>query len=110
MSSNLSGLTALDAQIDGVAAGLREIGARLETIKATAAAIHSDAARQVQTLKETLELRNERGDLDRILSLKEAAKLRGVSVDTLKRTDSDKILQLSEARQGMRVRDALLKS
>jgi len=40
-----SGLTALDAQIEGAAAGLREIGARLEAIKATATTIHRDASR-----------------------------------------------------------------
>ena len=43
-----SGLAALDAQIEGAAAGLREIGARLEAIKATATTIHSDAAHELQ--------------------------------------------------------------
>jgi hypothetical protein len=104
-----SGLAALDAQIEGVAAGLREIGTRLELIKATAQTIHSDANREIKALRETLEHHNERDDLDRIAPLKEAAKLRGVSEDTLRRTDPDKILRLSDARYGMRVRDALLK-
>jgi hypothetical protein len=103
-----SGLAALDAQIEGVAAGLREIGARLELIKATATAIHSDAAHKLQALTETLEHRSERDDLDRILPLKEAAKRRGVSVDTLRRTDRDKFVRLSDARFGMRLRDVLL--
>ena len=48
-----SGLAALDAQIEGVAAGLREIGARLEVIKATAAGIHSDAAHKLALLAHT---------------------------------------------------------
>jgi hypothetical protein len=103
-----SGLAALDAQIEGAAAGLREIGARLEAIKATATTIHSDAAHELQALKQTLDHRNERDDLDRILPLKEAAKRRGVSVDTLRRTDRDKFVQLSQARFGMRLRDVLL--
>lgn len=111
MSSNpvRGGLAALDAQIESAAAGLREIGARLETIKVTAAAIHDDATRDLQTLRETLEHHNERDDLDRIVSIKEAAKLRGVSVWTLNRTDREKFIRLSDARFGMRVRDALLK-
>jgi len=108
MSSNPSGLTALDSQIDSVAAGLREIGARLEVIKTTAAAIHSDAVRELRTLRETLEQRNESDDLDRILPIKEAAKLCGVSADTLFRNHRDKFVQLSERRFGMRKRDALM--
>ncbi len=47
-------------------------------------------------------------DLNRILALTEAAHLRGVSEDTLKRTDPDKVLQLSPRRLGMRVKDALM--
>ena len=103
-----SGLAALDAQVEGVAAGLREIGARLETIKATAAAIHGGAAHELQALKQTLEHRNKRDDLDRIIPLKEAADLRGVSVYTLRRRDRDKFVQLSDARFGMRLRDVLM--
>jgi hypothetical protein len=47
---------------------------------------------------------------ERIVSLAEAARLRGVSEDTLRRHNSDKIIQLSPRRQGMRVRDALAKT
>jgi hypothetical protein len=47
-------------------------------------------------------------ELQRIAPLQEAARLAGVSIDTLKRRHRDKILQLSERRQGMRVRDALM--
>ena len=63
---------------------------------------------ELEALKQTLNHRNERDDLDRILPLKEAAKRRGVSVDTLRRTDRDKFVQLSQARFGMRLRDVLL--
>jgi hypothetical protein len=47
-------------------------------------------------------------ELERIASLSEAAHLRGVSVDTLTRTDSDKILELGKRRKGMRVKVALM--
>jgi hypothetical protein len=106
--SHKTGLAVLDAQIESAAAGLREIGACLQTIKATAAAMHTDATRELVVLKQTLAHHSERDDLDRIVSLKEAAKLRGVSVDTLRRTDRDKFVRLSDARFGMRVRDALM--
>ncbi len=46
-------------------------------------------------------------ELRRVVSLAEAAKLRGVSIDTLKRTQRDKIIRLSPRRLGMRVGDAL---
>jgi hypothetical protein len=46
-------------------------------------------------------------ELERIVSLDEAARLRGVSADTLRRHDRDKFIQLSPRRLGMRVRDAL---
>jgi hypothetical protein len=45
---------------------------------------------------------------ERIAPLAEAARLRGVSVDTLLRTDREKIIQLGPRRRGMRVKDALL--
>lgn len=44
---------------------------------------------------------------ERIVSLPEAARLRGCSIDTLKRNDANKIIRLSPRRVGMRVRDAL---
>jgi hypothetical protein len=47
-------------------------------------------------------------ELDRIITLPQAAELRGTSVDTLKRRCRDKIIQLSPRRLGMRLRDALL--
>ena len=46
-------------------------------------------------------------DPRRIVSLAEAAGLRGVSVDTLKRNEPEKILKLSKRRLGMRLGDAL---
>jgi hypothetical protein len=43
----------------------------------------------------------------RAISLQEAARLKGISVDTLKRYYRDKFIQLSPRRLGMRVGDAL---
>ena len=45
---------------------------------------------------------------ERIVPLKEAARLAGCSADTLKRNCRDKIIQISDRRIGMRVRDALM--
>jgi hypothetical protein len=47
-------------------------------------------------------------ELQRIVDLKEASRLSGMSIDTLKRRHSNKILDLSPRRRGMRVRDALM--
>jgi hypothetical protein len=47
-------------------------------------------------------------ELQRIAPLSEAARLSGISKDSLQRHHADKILQLSPRRLGMRVRDALL--
>jgi hypothetical protein len=44
---------------------------------------------------------------ERIVSLVESARLNGISIDTLKRRHSDKILRLSTGRLGMRLKDAL---
>jgi hypothetical protein len=46
-------------------------------------------------------------EMQRVVSLAEASRLRAVSIDTLKRTQRDKILRLSPRRLGMRVFDAL---
>jgi hypothetical protein len=46
-------------------------------------------------------------EMERIVPLKEAARLAGCSADTLKRNHRDKIVQISDRRIGMRVRDAL---
>ena len=43
----------------------------------------------------------------RIVSMREAARLSGLSAETLRRHHRDKVLQLSPRRQGMRLRDAL---
>jgi hypothetical protein len=48
--------------------------------------------------------------LSRVVTLREAAQLAGVSEDTLRRRRREKILRLSPRRLGMRVRDALLLS
>ena len=47
-------------------------------------------------------------ELNRIVSLDEAAHLRGTSPDTLERNEPDKIIALSPRRKGMRVKHALL--
>ena len=49
-------------------------------------------------------------ELQRIVSLQEAARLSAMSPDTLKRRHADKIITLSPRRLGMRVRDALMLS
>jgi hypothetical protein len=53
-----------------------------------------------------IELRPEL-ELDRIISLPQAAEMRGVSVDTLKRRNPEIIVRLSPRRVGVRVRDVL---
>lgn len=47
-------------------------------------------------------------ELERIVSLQEAARLRNISLDTLRRRHRDQIIQISPRRQGMRLRDALM--
>jgi hypothetical protein len=46
-------------------------------------------------------------ELHRIVDLREAVRLSGMSLDTLKRRHADKIIELSPRRRGMRVCDAL---
>jgi excisionase family DNA binding protein len=47
-------------------------------------------------------------DLERLLSLKEAANVSSLSKDSLKRNHADKIIRLGPRRLGMRARDALM--
>jgi hypothetical protein len=47
-------------------------------------------------------------ELQRIAPLSEAARLSGLSIDSLKRHHRTKFIQLSERRFGMRVADALM--
>jgi len=47
-------------------------------------------------------------ELNRIVPLDQAARLRGAHQDTLKRNDANRIIKLSPRRQGMRVKHALL--
>ena len=47
-------------------------------------------------------------ELQRIVDLKEASRLSGLSVDSIKRHHADKIIDLSPRRVGMRLRDALM--
>jgi hypothetical protein len=46
-------------------------------------------------------------ELERIVSLSEAARLSGVSEDSLRRHFADKIIQLGPRRRGMRLKHAL---
>jgi hypothetical protein len=46
-------------------------------------------------------------EMKRIVPLAEGARLRGVSIDTLKRTKRHKFIKLSPRRLGIRVEDAL---
>jgi hypothetical protein len=47
-------------------------------------------------------------ELESIISLDEAARLRGMHADTIKRNEPEKIVRLSPRRLGMRLKDALL--
>ena len=47
-------------------------------------------------------------ELDRIVSLEQAARLCSLSADTIKRRHGDRLVQLSPRRVGIRIRDALL--
>jgi hypothetical protein len=47
-------------------------------------------------------------ELQRIVDMKEASRLSGLSHDSLQRHHKDKIVHMSERRVGMRLRDALL--
>jgi hypothetical protein len=46
--------------------------------------------------------------LQQIVSLQQAAELSSLSVDSLRRNHSDKIIELGPRRDGMRVQDALM--
>jgi hypothetical protein len=47
-------------------------------------------------------------ELQRIVSLREASRLSGLSIDTIKRRHRDKIINLSLRRRGIRICDALM--
>jgi predicted HTH domain antitoxin len=46
-------------------------------------------------------------ELMRIVSVNEAARLRGVSTDTIRREFRDKMIRISKGRVGLRLRDVL---
>ena len=46
-------------------------------------------------------------ELERIIGLKEAARLSGLSIDSIKRHHASRVVALSPRRRGMRLRDAL---
>jgi len=56
--------------------------------------------------KRRAELRPEH-ELNRVIPLQQAAEIRGVSVDTIRRRFPEIIVQLSPRRIGVRLRDAL---
>jgi len=47
-------------------------------------------------------------ELDRIITLQEAEEVSSLSVDSWKRHHSDKVVELSPRRRGVRLRDALM--
>jgi hypothetical protein len=47
-------------------------------------------------------------ELDRIVTLREAAEISSLSTDSLRRHHADKIIKLSPRRLGIRLRDALM--
>ena len=53
-------------------------------------------------------LLSEQRELDRIVSLQQAAELCNLSPDTFRRRYPDKLVKLSPRRTGVRLRDALL--
>jgi hypothetical protein len=57
--------------------------------------------------KHSVQLSAER-ELDRILSLEQAADVSSLSPDTIKRRHADKLVNLSPRRVGIRLRDALM--
>jgi hypothetical protein len=46
-------------------------------------------------------------ELMRIVSINEAARMRGVSTDTIRREFKDKMIRISKGRVGLRLRDVL---
>jgi hypothetical protein len=97
----------LAAQLDGVAAALREFGSRIATIAAQVAENETALARRpVEPVRERVpELTD---NPNRIVSLAEASRLSSLSPYTLRRHHRAKFLQLSRRRLGMRLCDVLL--
>jgi hypothetical protein len=106
--SSIPGLTALHAQLDGVAAVLKEAGARIDAAKIAAQAAETEATLAQKRVEQVRESDPGPADNpDRVLTLREAAELSSLSVWTLGRHHRDKFLKLSERRYGMRLRDVL---
>lgn len=104
-----NGLALLDAQLDCIAAALKEATARIETARIAAAqAAEHETAQAEQPAEQASEQDSDRDDPDRIVPLSEASRLSSLSIDTLRRKHRDKWVQLSERRFGMRRRDALM--
>ncbi len=107
---SLLGLEVLGAQLDSIAAILKEAGARIEAVKVSAQAAERDAeqARQAAGQVREPEPPPPADNPNRIVPIPEAARLSSLSVDTLNRNHRDKFVRLSERRFGMRLRDALM--
>jgi hypothetical protein len=101
-----SGLATLDAQLDGIAAALREIDTRIKAAKLTAQA--AEAALVRQPVEPARREHDPKDNPDRIVSIAEASALSSLSIDTLRRQHRGKFVQLSERRFGMRLCDALM--
>jgi hypothetical protein len=68
--------------------------------------IGKKASEPVTSSQQKIKLRDDL-ELNRIVSLRQAAEIRGVSMDTIKRRYPEIILRLSPGRVGVRLRDAL---
>jgi hypothetical protein len=100
------------AQLDGIAAVLKNASARLEEIKAAAIRAAEEARhaaeREAARAQQSVEPIQDPVDPDAIITIPEAVRLTSLSRDTLNRRHRDKFIRLSERRFGMRRRDALL--
>jgi hypothetical protein len=96
----------LTTQLDGVAVALKDVTDRIEAIRAAAQVAERKPAPIKPPERDPKD--DPKDDADRIVTLAEAARLMGVSVDTLRRRYRHKFIALSEHRFGMRRRDALL--
>jgi hypothetical protein len=104
----MSATSGLVAQLDHLAAVLKEADARIEAAKIAIKAAGYQAALARQPVKQIRERDPEPPEnLNKIVSLKEAAQRSSLSLDSLRRFHRDKFVRLSPRRIGMRLRDVL---
>jgi hypothetical protein len=96
------------AQLDATAAVLKEATTRIEAAKIAAAHAAEQETARAQQSEQVSERAPEQDNPNRIVPLAEASRLSSLSKDTILRNHRDKLIQLSERRLGMRVRDALM--